>query len=397
LEQAKLSAVERGQLLREFLRTTPDLQEARKPIASLRNQLPRNPTTLVLAERPRENPRATFVHHRGEFLQPTDRVEADVPAVLHRFPKAVSRNRLEFARWLVSPENPLVGRVTVNRHWATFFGRGIVPTVQDFGIQGELPSHADLLDWLAREFVDTGWSVKQLHRLIVTSATYRQASRVTPELLSRDPQNRLLARGPRVRLEAEMVRDQVLRASGLLAMKLGGPSVFPPQPAEVTTEGAYGQLNWQVSPGLDRHRRGLYTFMKRTTPYALFTTFDGPSGEVCLARREVSNTPLQALMMLNDATILEAAQELGRVFANDKRDLEDRISALYRRILIRRPTREERDMLLTFYRAQKERFEKKDLDAVALAGAAGENVHEHAAWTVLARVLFNLDESITRG
>ncbi len=395
-EPNALSAVERDRLLREFLRTAPDLRKAREPIDALRKQLPRNPTTLVFAERPPENPRPTFVHHRGEFLQPTERVSPDVPAVLHPFPREAPRNRLEFARWLVSPQNPLVGRVTVNRHWAAFFGRGIVATLQDFGLQGELPSHPDLLDWLALEFVEGGWSTKRLHRLIVTSATYKQASRVTPEMLARDPNNRLLTRGPRVRLEAEMVRDLVLRSSGLLAMKLGGPSVFPPQPPEVTTEGAYGRLDWRVSEGLDRYRRGLYTFMKRTAPFALFGTFDGPSGEVCVARREVSNTPLQALTMLNDAAVLEGARELGRQLAEDKRPVEDRVRSLFCRVLTRPPSSEETAALVGFYRSQKERLQKKELDAAALAGASKSAV-ERAAWAALARVLFNLDETITKG
>jgi hypothetical protein len=392
-----LSAEQRGRLLREFLRTAPELKNARQPIERLRQQLPRNPTTLVFAERPPENPRPTYVHHRGEFLQPTERVSPDVPAALHPFPREAPRNRLEFARWLVSPANPLVGRVTVNRHWATFFGRGIVPTLQDFGLQGDLPSHPDLLDWLALEFVEGGWSVKRLHRLIVTSATYRRASRVTPDSLNRDPNNRLLSHGPRVRLEAEMVRDLVLRSSGLLAMKLGGPSVFPPQPPEVTTEGAYGGLAWKVSAGLDRYRRGLYTFMKRTTPFALFSTFDGPSGEVCVARREASNTPLQALTMLNDATVLEGARELGRQLAEDKHPVEDRVIKLFRRILTRPPSAEEVATLVRFFHSQKERFEGKELDAAAVAGAASPDAAERAAWAALARVLFNLDEAITKG
>ncbi len=186
----------------------------------------------------------------------------------------------------------------MNREWAAFFGRGLVRTVEDFGYQGERPSHPELLDWLAVALVENGWSIKAMHRLIVTSATYRQSSRVTPELLAKDRDNRLLARGPRVRLEAEVIRDSVLQASGLLSERIGGPSVFPPQPPGVTTEGTYGGLAWNVSQGADRYRRGLYTFTKRTAPYAMFATFDAPSGEVCVARRDVSNTPLQALTLL---------------------------------------------------------------------------------------------------
>jgi hypothetical protein len=397
LDRARLSADQHQMLLRQFLRMAPELAKARQPIDALRRSLPKYSTTLVLAERPPENPRPTFVHHRGEFLQPAEQVTPAVPAVLNSLPTGAKLDRLTFARWLVSPDNPLVGRVTVNRQWAAFFGRGIVSTLGDFGLQGEAPSHPELLDWLALELVHGGWSIKHIHRLIVTSSTYRQSSRVSPTLLARDPANRLLARGPRVRLEAEMVRDSVLRASGLLAERLGGPSVFPPQPPGVTTEGAYGQLPWHVSPGLDRYRRGLYTFSKRTAPYALFGTFDGPSGEVCVAKREMSNTPLQALTMLNDQAILEAAQEMGRQAVRIPGSVVERVNVLFRRALTRPPSSEETDLLMKFLAAQQKRFENKELDAGAVAGAGEGDVSERAAWTALARVLFNLDEAITKG
>jgi hypothetical protein len=392
----KLAPKQRQRLFRQFLLTAPELAKAREPIDRLRRSLAQADTTLVMQERPAENPRPTYLHHRGEFLQPRERVEPAVPAALHAFPKGTARNRLEFARWLVARANPLVGRVTVNREWAAFFGTGIVKTAEDFGLQGELPSHPELLDWLASEFVGD-WSLKRLHRLIVTSSTYRQSSRVTPALLARDPNNRLLARGPRVRLEAEVVRDSVLRASGLLALKVGGPSVFPPQPPGVTTEGTYGKLEWRVSPGLDRHRRGLYTFRKRTAPFAFDSTFDAPSGEVCVARREVSNTPLQALTMLNDAVILEAAQALGRQLSAGNGAVEDRVHRLFHRVLSRPPSADEVRLLVRFYETQKGRFARKELDAAALAGEGAGDVNERAAWTALARVLFNLDETITKG
>jgi hypothetical protein len=397
LDQSQLSADQRQILLRHFLRMAPELARARKPIEALRRSLPRQPTTLIMAERPPEDPRPTFVHHRGEFLQPGERVSPSVPAVLHPLPKGVKLDRLTFARWLVSADNPLVGRVTVNRQWAAFFGRGIVSTLGDFGLQGEAPFHPELLDWLALELVRGGWSIKHVHRLIVTSSTYRQSSRVSPELLAHDPSNRLLARGPRVRLEAEMVRDSILRVSGLLAERLGGPSVFPPQPPGVTTEGAYGQLQWRVSLGLDRYRRGLYTFSKRTAPYALFGTFDGPSGEVCVAKRELSNTPLQALTMLNDQSILDAAQEMGRQAVRMPGSAADKVKVMFERVLTRPPSGEEVVLLLKFLDVQRSRFEKKELDAAAVAGTGEGDVNERAAWTALARVLFNLDEAITKG
>jgi hypothetical protein len=390
------TAAQKQRLFQQFLMTAPELEKARAEIDRLRKEMPAYPTTLVLTERPPEDPRPTFLHNRGEFLQPKERVEPDVFSILPPLPKDAPRNRLGLAHWLVSPDNPLTGRVTMNRQWAAFFGRGIVRTLQDFGYQGEPPSHPELLDWLAIELVKQGWSMKKMHKLIVLSATYQQASRVTPELLAKDPDNALLARGPRVRLEAEQVRDAVLRCSGLLAEKVGGPSVFPPQPPGVTTEGAYGQLQWKVSTGPDRYRRGLYTFSKRTAPFALFTTFDAPSGEVCVARREVSNTPLQALTLLNDPAFTEAAQVLGRRMAARKGSAAERVDYLFRRCLTRPPTAEETTQLVNFYETQKSRFVQKNLDAAKIAGPGTGDVNERAAWTALARILLNLDEAIVK-
>jgi hypothetical protein len=389
----------RNRLLRQFLAVAPELEEPRKAIAALRRQLPEDPTTLVLSERPPANPRPTFVQRRGEFLQPEERVAPRTLAVLHPFPEGAPRDRLGFARWLVDRRNPLVARVTVNRHWAALLGKGLVATVDDFGFQGQAPSHPELLDWLAVEFMEQGWSIKRLHRLIVTSATYRQASRATPELLAKDRDNRLLARGPRLRIEAELVRDAVLHASGLLAARLGGPSVFPPQPAAVTTEGAYGALAWKTSTGADRYRRGLYTFSKRTTPFAMLGTFDAPSGEACVARREVSNTPLQALTLLNDAVFVEAAQALGRATAErEGGSVESRAATLFRRCLVRPPTAEELQALVDFYEDQQDRLTRHEINPSAIAGADDDdrNVLESAAWTIVARALLNLDEMIVK-
>jgi hypothetical protein len=393
----KRTAAQKQRLLRQFLTVAPELKKERAEIEQLRQQLPAYPTTLVLAERPPENPRPTFLHNRGEFLQPKERVEPNVLSILPPFPKDAPRNRLSLARWLVSPENPLVGRVTMNRQWAALFGTGLVRTLQDFGYQGETPSHPELLDWLALELVKREWSMKKMHKLLVMTATYQQASRVTPELLAKDADNRLLSRGPRVRLEAEQIRDAVLRESGLLSEKLGGPSVFPPQPPGVTTEGAYSELQWKVSDGPDRYRRGLYTFSKRTTPFAMFVTFDAPSGEVCVARREVSNSPLQALTLLNDPAFTEAAQALGRSMAARKGTVAERVDYLFRRCLTRPPSQEESALLVKFYEMQKRRFESKELDADRIAGAGDGDANERAAWTALARALFNLDEAIVKG
>jgi Protein of unknown function (DUF1553)/Protein of unknown function (DUF1549)/Planctomycete cytochrome C len=388
---------QRQALMRQFLSVTPELAGAREKIEQLRREMPSFPTTLVMQERPPQNPRPTYVHHRGEFLHVEDQVQPAALSALHPWPKGAARNRLNFARWLVDPANPLIGRVTVNRAWAAFFGRGIVRTVEDFGTQGDVPSHPKLLDWLAVDFIEQGWSLKKLHRLIVTSATYRQSSSVSAELAARDLDNRLLARGPRTRLEAELVRDNILRAAGLLSEKIGGPSVFPPQPPGVTTEGAYGRLDWKVSEGADRYRRGLYTFSKRTTPYAMFLTFDASSGERCLARREVSNSPLQALTLLNDTVFVEASQALGRMLAAADGSVSDRIRILFRRCLVRPPEKEETRMLETFYEAQRKRFAGGDLDCAKVAGAGKGDLVERAAWTAVARAVLNLDETITKG
>ena len=392
----KRTANQRERLLKQYLSVALELASERETVRRLEKQMPAYPTTLVLAERPAAQTRPTYLHERGEFLKVAERVEPNVLSLLPALPKEEPRNRLTFARWLVDPRNPLVGRVTMNRQWAAFFGQGIVRTTEDFGFQGEPPTHPELLDWLAVELVRRGWSMKQMHRLIVTSATYQQSSHVTPELLKRDPQNKLLSRGPRLRLEAELVRDAALQVSGLLAPKIGGPSVFPPQPPGVSSEGAYGPLNWKVSEGADRYRRGLYTFSKRTAPFAMFNTFDAPSGEACVARREVSNTPLQALTLLNDTLFVEAAQKLGRDTCVASGSVEARAARLFRRCLVRLPSDRELKMLIGFYDAQKQRFVRKELDAATMAGAGEGDIYERAAWTAVARALLNLDEMITK-
>jgi len=390
----ELTAGQQAALREQFLLNAPELKTARKEIDDLRKPI-QFTTTLVMQERPPENPRPTFVHNRGEFLQPTEKVEAGVISIAGAFPAGAPHNRLGFAQWLVSRDNPLTARVIMNRDWQAFFGRGIVRTLGDFGYQGDPPSHPELLDWLAVEFMQRGWSVKQMHKLIVMSATYRQSSRATAEEVARDPDNKLLARGPRFRLEAEMVRDSALRDSGLLSEKMGGPSVHPPQPDGVT-EVAYGSPKWNADTGEDRYRRSIYTFMKRTAPFALYANFDAPTGEDCLAHRDVSNTPLQALALLNDVVFLEASRALGRQIATQEGSVEDRVRTLFRRCLTRPPTAEEVALLVKFYHAQQERFASGELDAKALAGEDTANVDECAAWTALARALWNFDEAITR-
>jgi len=323
---------------------------------------------------------------------------------LLRGEKAALPNRLAFARWLVDPKNPLVARVFVNRQWQAFFGRGIVRTLEDFGVQGEYPTHPGLLDYLALEFIDRGWSMKQLHKLIVMSATYQQSDEITAQLLKRDPENKLLARAPRLRVEAELVRDIMLKTSGLLCMRIGGPSVFPDQPAGIT-EVAYGPLQWKVSSGEDRFRRGIYTFNKRTAPYAMFGLFDAPSGEACVARRTYSNTPLQALAMLNDRVTIAAAQELAisaiRNSPHDKRAIADTV---LRRCVSRPSQTHEIDWLCDFQRAAASHLavgKQNAADILPSGGSDGSlpidvDKTEIAAWVLTARAVLNLNETITR-
>ena len=387
------SPEDREIVFRRFLESAPELAEPIRQIRGLEKSLADGTRTLVLRERPADNPRKTFRHHRGEFTQPQEEVAPATPAFLPPLPAAAPANRLALARWLVSPDNPLTPRVTVNRHWQAFFGRGFVPSLEDFGYQSEPPSHPDLLDWLAVTFRDDfGWSMKELHRLIVTSATYRQAS---PALAGRDPANVLLARGPRVRLEAEVIRDAMLRAAGLLSEKMYGPGVRPPQP-EGVTEVAYGKPKWPVSAGEDRYRRSIYIFQKRTAPFAMTTTFDGPSGESCVPRREVSNSALQALTLLNDPMFVEIAQALGRAVAAVPGDDAARLRDLGLRVLSRDFDAEEAAALAAYLAEQRRRLAAGEIDAEQLAGSTGPDSAERAAWTLVSRAVMNLDEAIVK-
>ncbi|WP_166829982.1 PSD1 and planctomycete cytochrome C domain-containing protein [Thalassoroseus pseudoceratinae] len=386
---------DRQMLRQQFLRETPLLADARKPIDTLRKQLPDLPVTLVMQERDPENPRATHRHHRGEYLSPREPVSPGVPSIFAENSGNQPNDRLSLARWLVSDRNPLASRVTVNRDWREFFGAGLMRTNGDFGTQSEPPTHPELLDWLAREFVDGGWSRKRLHRLIVTSATYRQASELTREMQERDPGNRLLARGPRFRVRAETVRDIMLQASGRLSSKMGGPSVYPPQPNSVTAL-AYGNTSWTPSQGDDRYRRSLYTFLKRTAPFAANAVFDAPSGETCLARRDRSNTPLQALTLLNDEMFLELSRALGReVVRTHPQSPHDAATRIFRRLLTRPPTDAELQLLLDYYAQQLARLQRGELDAASIA-ADPQATPEIAAWMMVARAVMNLDEVITK-
>ncbi len=390
------SAAERDLVQRRFLASASELAEPVKEIRKLEDSLRDGTTTLVLRERPADSRRVTHRRHRGEFTQPKEEVRPAAPAFLPPLPADAPSDRLALAKWLVSPENPLTARVTVNRHWQAFFGRGIVKTLEDFGYQSDPPSHPDLLDWLAVTFMhDFDWSQKKLHRLIVTSTTYRQASTVATDLAARDPGNVLLARGPRVRLEAEVIRDSMLAAAGLLSTKMGGPGVRPPQP-EGVTEVAYGSPKWNVSKGEDRHRRSIYTFQKRTAPFAMATTFDGPTGEACLVRRDVSNSPLQALTLLNDPMFVEVARALGAAAMQAGSDDATRLEDLGRRLLSRGFDADETAALAAYLAAQRQRLAAGELDAVKLTGEAGPDAAERAAWMLVARAAMNLDEAIVK-
>jgi len=379
IEAMLAGAAQRDQskLRQHFLETAPELAAPAKALANLRRQVPRGQPTLVMRERPAAHPRPTVRHHRGEYLSPKEEVPPAVPAFLPSLPKDAPANRLTFARWLFAPANPLTARVAVNRQWQAFFGRGFVRSLEDFGYQSQPPTHPELLDWLAVEFVRSGWSMKKLHRLIVTSATYRQSSVVTPVLAEKDHDNLLLARGSRFRLDSELVRDGALSAAGLLSAKMGGPGVYPPQPASVTSEGTYGRIDWKPSEGEDRYRRSLYTFIKRTAPFAMATTFDAPTGEACIARRDVSNSPLQALTLLNDEMFMEAARALGAKAMTAGPGDDTRITFVLRRCVTRPPAPEELATMRRFVAAQRAR-----------------QVAEQDIWTAVARAALNLDESI---
>jgi hypothetical protein len=394
------SADQQSQLAAYYRSISPLLGDTRKRIADSRSSEPKAVRTMAMQER--KDARTTHIHVRGSFLNKGEPVAAGVPALFPSLPESQPADRLSLARWLVSERNPLAARVTVNRIWEQFFGRGLVATSEDFGTQGEPPSHPALLDWLATELVAKQWDVKNIQRLIVTSATYRQSSWVTPELNQRDPYNRLLARGPRFRLEAEAIRDVALKASGLLSGKIGGPSVFPPQPEGIWTQ-HYSQEKWTPSQGEGRYRRGIYTFWRRTSPYPSFFTFDAPSRESCTARRPRTNTPLQALTTLNDPAFFEAAQHLAlRIVKEGGSDPKSRMVRGFRLCLARQPQPAELRQLLSYWTQQAGRFKQgtNAKEALSLVGdlpwPEGVPVWEEAAWTVVANVLLNLDETITK-
>ena len=391
-------------------------REELKSLQARKAQLEKNlPTVMVMAERP--SLRETFVLMRGAYDKPGEKVAADVPAALGSLPADQPRNRLTLARWLTDPQHPLMARVTVNRYWQMFFGTGIVKTAEDFGSQGEAPTHPELLDWLAVDFVGAdepqrdGWDVKRLVRQLTGSAAYRQSAVVTRELADRDPENRLLARGPRFRLPAEFIRDQALFHSGLLDRRIGGRSVSPYQPPGIWEElasRADGD-NWTAQKysqdhGVDLYRRTMYTFWKRTAPPPSLVTLDAPDRETCTVRRARTNTPLQALVLMNDPTYVEAARKFAeRIVREGGSTRDERLAFAFRSVLARSPSAEELRVLQTLYDAQWKKF-KADPAAAQKLLTVGESpadrqldASELATWTVIANALLNTDEAVTKG
>ena len=377
--------------------TTTDANALRKQIADMQQT-----TVPIQRELDPGQRRQTHRQLRGNYLALAEAVTEGVPVVFHPLPAGAPLNRLTLARWLVDDANPLTSRVTANRSWESIFGTGIVRTSEEFGAQGELPSHPELLDWLATELVREKWDMKKLLRLLVTSATYRQSSKVTPEMIERDPANRLLSRGPRFRLSAEMVRDQALAAGGLLSRKMFGPPVRPQQPSLGLSAAFGGSLDWQSSSGEDAHRRALYTEWRRTAPYPSLTTFDAPNREVCTLRRNQSNTPLQALVTLNDPVFLEAAQGLARRMTTGPGTDAEKAARGFRLCLTRPPTAQETARLIALHDETLAFFKQSPDQATALAtnpiGAApaGADLPDLAAWTSVANVLLNLDETLMK-
>jgi hypothetical protein len=383
---AQRSRAQAQELATAFRSASPLLKPVRDALASARKALAdlQIPSTLVMKERLSFERPSYELRERGSFSAKGPRVYAGTPDALHPLREDQPVNRLGLARWLVDKDNPLVARVAVNRIWEQIFGRGIVETSEDFGTQSTPPSHPELLDWLATEFVAKGWSRKALIRTIVLSATYRQSSAVTPELVDRDPYNRLLARGPRVRMEAEMIRDVTLAASGLLSRKMFGPSVFPPQPDGIWNM-PYNSDKWTTSSGEDRYRRSLYTFWRRTSPYPSFMTFDATSREFCTVRRVRTNTPLQALTLMNDPAFYEAARALATRMAEGTSDARARISRGVKLVLSRDASPAELERLAALYDEELRHYQsRKHAEA------------ELQAWTIVANVLLNLDEAVTK-
>ncbi|OYP28520.1 hypothetical protein CGZ80_26785 [Rhodopirellula sp. MGV] len=363
-------------------------------------------TVPVMQELPSQQRRTTKIQIRGNYQSTGETVDVGVPEAFHEIESDGRPTRLNLARWLISPDNPLTARVIVNRHWEQLFGIGIVETSEEFGSQGELPSHPELLDWLAVELVESGWDVKRLVKLIVMSETYRQSSKTTAEAVDVDPANRMLTRGPRFRISAEMVRDQALAVSGLLVDKFAGPPAKPPQPS-LGLKAAFGSAtDWSTSEGEDRYRRGLYTTWRRSNPYPSMAQFDAPNREVCTVRRIRTNTPLQALVTLNDPVYVEAAQAIARRCVDASATTDGRIEFAFKQILTRSPTDAETKRLTELVDSVRQRYEQDPEQAMRIAtdplgplpanASTETDAIEYATWTVVGNVMLNLDELLMK-
>ncbi len=401
MEPGQRSSEQQARLAAHHRTLSPALRPYRERLARLQKQLQEHrpyTTVPIFRELASGQRRKTHIQIRGNYLNKTAEVSARTPAVFHSIAKGEPKDRLALARWLIDEANPLTARVIANRHWEQLFGAGIVPTSEEFGSQGELPSHPELLDWLAVELMESGWDLKRLLRLMVTSATYRQSAKMTPAMLEADPENRFLTRGPRIRLSAEMIRDQALAIGGLLSEAQFGPPVRPPQP-KLGLSAAFGSgIDWETSPGADKYRRGLYTNWRRSNPYPSMITFDAPTREVCTVRRPRSNTPLQALVTLNDPVYVEAAQGFARRIAGREGSIEDKVDWAFRAALIRPPAASERDRLASLYWEARREYAKTPDQAREMAThplgdpGAGTDLIDLAAWTVVGNVILNLDE-----
>jgi hypothetical protein len=394
--------------LTSFYRTfSPELQAIRDQVAQANQQIAAiKPATVpVMRELPAEKHRVTNVMVKGNFLMKGEEVRPVFPAAFPQPPAGTPMNRLGVALWLVSPDNPLTARVHVNRLWAQLFGTGIVETQEDFGTMGQPPSHPELLDWLAREFQDgLKWDQKALLKLLVTSATYRQSSVARPDVREKDPLDRLLARFPRKRIEAEMVRDQALALAGLLSHKMYGPSVFPPQPDGLWQAAFNGERTWATSPGEDKYRRGVYVFWRRTVPYPSMAAFDAPSRETCTVRRINSNTPLQAFVTLNDPVYVEAAQALARRIIKEGGSTPEQRAKWALELVQSRPATDAQvKSLVELCKAEMEHYRADTKAAEQMASDVlgplpqGIEPPEAAAWTVVSNVLLSTDAVLTKG
>jgi hypothetical protein len=406
LPTSQRSSAQSAKIRRCFLEIyAPDeIREAFKEVRDLRSEREQMvnslPTVMVMQDGPAR--RETHILLRGAYDRPGEKVEPGVPSVLPKLPTGAPNNRLGLAKWLIDPANPLPARVAVNRFWQNFFGVGLVKTAEDFGSQGEWPSHPELLDWLATEFLRVGWDMKAIQKTIVMSSTYRQSSKVTPELLQKDPENRLLTRGARVRLPAEMVRDQALAMSGLLVEKIGGPSVKPYQPAGLWKELSGGD-DYKPDTGEGLHRRSLYTYWKRTAPPPMMMNFDAAGRETCVVRELRTNTPLQALNLMNDVTYLEAARKMAERMMKEGGDSPaSRIGYGFELATIRKPREREMEILRSSFNYYRDMFQSDDAAAVKYLshGEAARDekldARDLAAYAAVASMILNLDVVVTK-